>query len=138
MDEGQSHFCYILKNNVNSVTYVGYTNNPERRLRQHNGELVGGARTTGIQRKKCGERLRWEFAALVTHPGLTHWRALSLEWHIKHETRKIKGMKKGVEKRMAALKAAMVLPKFSDLEEGGWVLNHCLVLEQEVATGVYL
>lgn len=39
------HFVYLLLNSKNK-TYVGYTNNPERRIRQHNGIIKGGAKKT--------------------------------------------------------------------------------------------
>jgi predicted GIY-YIG superfamily endonuclease len=71
------HYCYILYNNANMRTYVGYTVDPVRRLRQHNGYLVGGARYT----KQCkGE---WSFLAVITCPTFTSHLGLSLEWHIK-------------------------------------------------------
>ena len=35
---------YLLENTFNKKTYLGVTVNIERRIRQHNGELVGGAR----------------------------------------------------------------------------------------------
>ena len=40
------HMCYILKSFKTGRVYVGYTVNFNRRLRQHNGELVGGAKKT--------------------------------------------------------------------------------------------
>jgi len=65
--------CYILDGPNHS--YVGCTNNPARRLRQHNGEIAGGARYT---RGKASR-----FAAILT--GLPdHTSALQLEWAIKH------------------------------------------------------
>ena len=39
-------FCYLLINTNNNSTYVGVTKNLERRLRQHNGEISGGAKAT--------------------------------------------------------------------------------------------
>lgn len=44
-----SYICYILRSlnpKYFNRTYTGITNNSVRRLRQHNGELVGGARCT--------------------------------------------------------------------------------------------
>ena len=37
---------YVLTSTVRAITYVGCTNDVQRRVRQHNGELSGGARFT--------------------------------------------------------------------------------------------
>lgn len=42
----KEHCCYILKSRNSRKTYVGYSNDPKKRLRRHNGELAGGARYT--------------------------------------------------------------------------------------------
>lgn len=44
------HMCYIIKSIKTNKIYIGYTINFERRLRQHNGELVGGAKKTSLSR----------------------------------------------------------------------------------------
>lgn len=65
--------CYILESEHHS--YVGSTNNISRRLRQHNGEIVGGAKAN--RGKKS-----W-FAAVVS--GFPDQRsALQFEWALKH------------------------------------------------------
>jgi predicted GIY-YIG superfamily endonuclease len=72
-------FCYLLRNTQpqhKSATYNGSTNNPARRLRQHNGELVGGAKATA----RCGGG--WEFCALLSGFD-SHKNCLSCEWRIK-------------------------------------------------------
>ena len=35
------YYVYLLKSTVSNRTYVGYTVNIKRRLRQHNGEIKG-------------------------------------------------------------------------------------------------
>lgn len=37
---------YLLCNEVNGKTYIGCTTDPLRRLKQHNREIVGGAKST--------------------------------------------------------------------------------------------
>jgi predicted GIY-YIG superfamily endonuclease len=70
-------YCYILGRNDGSHTYNGSTNDPCRRLRQHNGEISGGARATS----RVGPG--WRIIALVAgFPD--HVNALQCEWRIKH------------------------------------------------------
>jgi structure-specific endonuclease subunit SLX1 len=77
------YFCYILRNTnplYNNLTYNGITNNLSRRLRQHNGEITGGAKYT----KNKGP---WEYYVIIQ--GFTNkCEALSCEWRIKYPTNK--------------------------------------------------
>ena len=44
-----NHYCYLLESENPSAKkkyYFGYTVDPERRLRQHNAEITGGAKKT--------------------------------------------------------------------------------------------
>ena len=80
-DDGRGPwYCYILRNRnpkYAHLSYNGSTNNPKRRLRQHNEEITGGARYTH------GRGGGWEIYALLTgFPD--HKNALSCEWRIKH------------------------------------------------------
>ena len=45
----QDWFLYLLRSNTGHI-YTGITTNPQRRLRQHNGELTGGAKALRGQR----------------------------------------------------------------------------------------
>lgn len=76
------HFCYILQSVEGDRTYNGYTNNLQRRLRQHNREICGGAKST---KGSC-----WKYLVCITsvEPWFTKNMALSLEWHIRYPTNK--------------------------------------------------
>ena len=80
-----SWYCYILKSDVCNKTYIGYTNNLEQRLRQHNGEITGGAKYTHQSRP-------WSFVAYLTgFPNRIN--CLSCEWALKRP--------KGLNKRLS-------------------------------------
>ena len=85
-EEKKRYFCYILGqtrqlNNGTGRTYNGYTVNLNRRLRQHNGEIKGGAFAT----KGNGP---WEFIAVMTCDTWNNVRAMQVEWLIRYPTRK--------------------------------------------------
>ena len=72
-------YCYILRNMLSSYknnTYNGSTNNPIRRLRQHNEEISGGAKATH------GKGGQWEYACMLSgFPNQIN--CLSAEWRMK-------------------------------------------------------
>ena len=84
---------YLLENTENKKTYLGVTVNIERRIRQHNGELVGGAKYTSSNK---GNGL-WVLKALAKD--LTKSQALSYERIIKNKRRQGKG-KTPLERRL--------------------------------------
>jgi predicted GIY-YIG superfamily endonuclease len=77
---------YILRNNIDKYTYVGYTNDPYKRIKRHNGELSGGAKFTTNRKKRTG--CTWSYMTLVEPVNeFSKNMALSLEWHIKHKNK---------------------------------------------------
>ena len=70
-------YCYILKND-SGKSYNGSTNNMIRRLRQHNGELKGGAKFTRMHKKSD-----WKVYFLMTG-FCDHSNCLQAEWKIKY------------------------------------------------------
>ena len=87
MGEEKTWFCYLLFSNDGRKTYVGATIDVKRRLRQHNGELCGGAKRTSSHRP-------WSLAAHVEVGDKI--KALKLEWRMKRT--------KGPKKRLALFK----------------------------------
>jgi predicted GIY-YIG superfamily endonuclease len=83
--EDDNYIVYLLKNSKNKYTYVGITNNPERRIRQHNGEIKGGARMTH-NKKEDGI---WFYYGFIL--GLDKITALSIEKKIHIHSRRFKG-----------------------------------------------
>ena len=106
-------YCYILRNKdprYGYLTYNGSTNNPKRRLRQHNGEISGGA----VYTKRAPGN--WEIYFLMTgFPD--HKNTLSCEWRIKHTEGKPRTKRpknhSGVEGRIFALNEILGLERWT-------------------------
>ena len=99
---GNKFFVYLLESSSKRATYVGATVNPERRLRQHNKELVGGAHATGA-RVARGES--WRMVCHISE--FPTWNAaLQFEWRFKQLTRKLKNS--GAVKQMAPVETRLV------------------------------
>ena len=77
---------YLISNGTRS--YVGYTTDVDRRLRQHNGLIKGGAKAT--------KGHQWHLVCYVDGFD-TISEAMSYEWHWKHK-------KRGLEQRQALVK----------------------------------
>jgi structure-specific endonuclease subunit SLX1 len=101
-----SFFVYLLLASDNS-TYIGATVDLNRRLRQHNKEIKGGAVATGSKVEK-GET--WIRVAYVE--GFPDWQAaLQFEWRWKQLSRKISIQVKPLERRIIALKQLLALER---------------------------
>lgn len=100
--------CYVIVSDNRS--YVGITNNLQRRLRQHNGEIKGGAKAT---RGKS-----WSLLCVLS--GFPTPRAArQFEWRMHHPPKKGSGLKW----RLACLQTVLSLdqwtktsPRSNDLE----------------------
>jgi structure-specific endonuclease subunit SLX1 len=102
-----SAYCYLLYTEEGQ-TYVGATVDPDRRLRQHNKEITGGARATGM---KVAQGLTWKRACYIS--GIPEWRsALQIEWRWKQLGRtQFKNIKKPIERRLYSLKKLLSIEK---------------------------
>ena len=100
-------YCYMLYTDEGQ-TYVGATVDPDRRLRQHNKEISGGARATGI---KVAQGLIWKRACYITN--IPEWRsALQIEWRWKQLGRtQYKHIRNPIERRLRSLKMLLSLEK---------------------------
>ena len=102
----KKYYVYLLKS-TKGTTYVGATVNLERRLRQHNKELVGGAKATTAKVKK-GES--WKRVCYVYN--FPTWQAaLQFEWRWKRLGRKFPKRMNPLERRLRALDLLFTLDK---------------------------
>ena len=73
--EISEYVCYLLKSKICNRTYIGCTNNFKKRIRQHNGEIKGGAKYTNSNRP-------WIPVCIIS--GFSDKsQALCFEWRIK-------------------------------------------------------
>lgn len=92
---------YVYWISSGSSTYIGATVDPTRRLRQHNGEIQGGAARTR-------NRGPWKFQCVIS--GFRTWKeALQFEWAFKYYTRGCRG----VTSRKDALETLMQREKWT-------------------------
>jgi len=90
-------YVYLLYSD--NSTYVGATVDLERRLRQHNKEIKGGAKATG---RKVAKGETWRRICYVS--GFPSWQAtLQFEWRWKQITRTLE-RDEPIMRRMKALK----------------------------------
>ena len=92
---------YIIHNK--GATYAGVSPDPVRRLRQHNGEIVGGAKYT------TGKGSGWEHICLVRGcQDKIH--SMQFEWAVKHVAPRNAG---GVVNRIKKLYTVLNKPKWT-------------------------
>jgi structure-specific endonuclease subunit SLX1 len=127
-------YVYLLVA-TNGNTYVGATVDLNRRLRQHNKEIKGGAHATGI---KVAQGETWTRAAHVS--GFPDWQAaLQFEWRWKHFSRKYPIKTNPLERRLTALKELLSLERSTSkaLAYSEWETAPELHLETDEATKMY-
>jgi predicted GIY-YIG superfamily endonuclease len=86
------YFVYLLRStNHKGASYIGFSTDPRHRLRQHNGEVKGGAKHTS-------KYSPWTHVCVVSG-FLNKTMALMFEWHWQHPTRSLvlKQAAKGVK-----------------------------------------
>lgn len=133
MQHSKDQYCYVLYNKQNNKTYNGYTVNLERRLRQHNAQISGGARFTTRDAKIYGPS-HWHYLLVVKCCSTMEKRhALSLEWSIRYPTNKRPRPKmyNSAKGRIASLHLALTNEKFSCFARG-FKIYTCKEFESEM------
>lgn len=110
---------YIIQNQ--GFTYAGVSPNPVRRLRQHNGELVGGAKYT------TSKGPGWRHICLV-HGFPTKIEAMQFEWAVKHVPPRDSG---GIKNRLKKLFVILNKPRWTSKAPAAD--NHPLVVEWKMS-----
>ena len=128
------YYVYLLVS-TNGNTYVGATIDLDRRLRQHNKEIKGGAHATGIKVFK-GEL--WNRAIHVSE--FPDWSsALQFEWRWKQLSRKLSLKIKPLERRIIALKQLLSLerPTSKAIAYSEWEKQPNVTCEIDEAKEIY-
>ncbi len=127
-------FVYLLVSS-DDATYVGATVDLDRRLRQHNKEISGGAYATSAKVEK-GEV--WIRACHVA--GFPDWpSALQFEWRWKQLSRKLPKKMFPLERRMTALKQLLELerPTTKAVAYSEWPSPPQVIIECEHTQKIY-
>jgi predicted GIY-YIG superfamily endonuclease len=129
-----NYYVYLLTS-TNNATYVGATVDLERRLRQHNKEIKGGAHATSSKVLK-GEK--WTRALHIE--AFPDWNAaLQFEWRFKQLSRKLPKQQYPLERRITALKMLLDLerPTSKSIPYSEWENKPSVIIETEEAKEIY-
>ena len=127
-------YVYCLLSSDNS-TYIGATVDLDRRLRQHNKEIKGGAHATGAKVAK-GET--WIRAAHVR--GFPDWQAaLQFEWRWKQISRKLPAKMCPLLRRFQALNMLLKLERPTTKAKAytEWLTAPEVVVEDDESKKIY-
>lgn len=127
-------YVYLLHSTDNS-TYVGATVDLDRRLRQHNKIIKGGAHATSM---KVNAGQTWERACYVE--GFPDWQsALQFEWRWKQISRKLSNKLFPLKRRMIALKELLSLDSSTSkaIPYSQWNSPPNIIFESEIAKNFY-
>lgn len=127
-------YVYLLVS-TNGNTYIGATIDLNRRLRQHNKEIKGGAHATGI---KVSQGETWTRVAHIS--GFPDWQAtLQFEWRWKQLTRKLPSRMNPLERRIIALKELIELPQSTSkaIPYSEWITPPKIHIETDDANKYY-
>lgn len=127
-------YVYLLHSTDNS-TYVGATVDLERRLRQHNKIIKGGAHATSI---KVNAGQTWERACYIE--GFPDWQAaLQFEWRWKQISRKLSNKLFPLKRRIIALKQLLALDSSTSkaIPYSQWNTPPNIIFESDIAKNFY-
>lgn len=116
-----SFYVYFIES-TNGSTYIGATVDLDKRIRQHNKEIKGGATATSI---KVNNGEMWSYVCYIEN--CPTWQsALQCEWRWKQLSRQIQKTnprQKPKERRLEALKKLLELDKPTSKAElfSNWV-----------------
>ena len=127
-------YVYLLVSSKGN-TYVGATVDLDRRLRQHNKIIKGGAHATSM---KVNAGQLWERACYVE--GFPDWQAaLQFEWRWKQISRKLSNKLFPLKRRMIALKELLSLTSSTSkaIPYSQWNSPQNIIFESEIAKNFY-
>lgn len=105
-----TYYCYFLISGNN--TYIGITNNLNKRIKQHNGKLKNGAKSTRMNKNK------WSYHTIIGEFS-TISKAMRFEWywkHIKNSNNKWTNNKSGLNNKMKRLIELLLEDEWNDLK----------------------
>jgi predicted GIY-YIG superfamily endonuclease len=128
-------FNYIIFENKNK-TYIGSTVDIDRRIRQHNGIIKGGAKYTrnGI----------WNYYCVLFDLNHSKRSALSDEWHLKHIKFKTKSysntknIKLPIKKRIYALEQYLIHKSFKKYDHILFIAKKYMMLTPLLPTSILI